>query len=167
MAEITILQNWIVTKFILPFVLVFAIVFAVLEKTGVLGTDKKQLNAMVAFVVGLIFVGVVYPKEVVGNMILFLSVALVIVFVLLVLWGFLVGESATFKEGKLKYAALGVSVVAVVGATIWAMGIHNNLIDTLFYQPWSKTFWTNAAFVVAIAAAIAIVLIGGGKAKSG
>ena len=53
--EITILQHWIFTKFALPFLLVFFIVYGVLAKTKVLG-DAKQLNAMVSFVIGLIFI---------------------------------------------------------------------------------------------------------------
>ena len=49
---------------VLPFLLVFTIVFAILEKTKVLGTEKlnnvdypkRQLNAMVAFVIAMLVV---------------------------------------------------------------------------------------------------------------
>ncbi len=45
---------------VLPFLLVFTIVFAILEKTKILGEEdgkpKKNLNSMVAFVVGLLVV---------------------------------------------------------------------------------------------------------------
>lgn len=46
---------------VLPFILVFTIIFAVLEKTRVLGTEgenhpKKNLNAMVAFVIGFLVI---------------------------------------------------------------------------------------------------------------
>src|SRR3989344_9411007 len=49
---------------VLPFLLVFTIVFAILEKTRVLGVDKvdgkeytkKNLNAIVAFVIGFLVV---------------------------------------------------------------------------------------------------------------
>ena len=71
MAAETILQSTIVSKFILPFLLVFFIVFAILEKTKLLGDGQKQLNALLAFVIGLIFTGAVFPKEVVGNLVLF------------------------------------------------------------------------------------------------
>ncbi len=76
------------------------IVFAVLEKTKVLGDDKKQLNALLAFVIGLIFVGAVFPKLIVANMILFLTVALVIVFVVLLLWGFVYSGEKGFEISK-------------------------------------------------------------------
>src|SRR3989344_5829629 len=49
---------------ILPFLLVFAVVFGILEKTRILGSEKigdteytrKNLNAIVAFVLGLLVV---------------------------------------------------------------------------------------------------------------
>ncbi|GAH78833.1 unnamed protein product, partial [marine sediment metagenome] len=97
MASETIFQSNIVQQFILPFVLVFTLVFAILEKTKLFGEDKKQLNAIIALVIGLIFVTAVFPTVVVTNkLILFLTIALVIVFVVLLLWGFVFGE---IKEG--------------------------------------------------------------------
>lgn len=160
MASHLFLQNVIFTKFVLPFLLIFFIVFAILEKTKVLG-DNKQISALVAFVIGLIFVGAVFPKEVVGNLILFLTVALVVLFVVLLLWGFVSGGKEGFEiEGWMKNVLLGVVSVAVVIAVLWATGIQGGVIDLLFYQNWSGTFWTNALFIVAIAAALALVLKG-------
>jgi len=161
MVSETIFQHFIFREFILPFLLIFTIVFAILEKTKVLGDDKKQTDAIVAFVIGLIFVSVVYPKEVVNNMILFLTVALVVAFVALLLWGFLMGEEAKIIPGDAKWikwvVAIGV-IVVVLGAFFWAAGIDSNVLNFLFKESWSKTFWTNAAFVVVIAIAIALVL---------
>jgi|TARA_B100000315_G_scaffold70143_1_gene63960 hypothetical protein len=159
MANEIFLQNWIFTKFALPFLLIFFIVFAILEKTKVFGEEKKQLNALVAFVIGLIFVGFAFPKEFLENMILFLTVALVVVFVTLMLWGFIGGSKEGFElEGWMKYSLFGISSVALIAAVLWASGVHNNLIDLLFYQNWSSTFWTNVLFIAAIAAALALVL---------
>ena len=95
----TILQHWVLTDFVYPFLLVFFITFAVLEKSKILGgDDKRQLNALVSFVIGLIFVGAIFPKQVVSNMVLFLSVALVIVFVVLILWGFIFSKEGGGME---------------------------------------------------------------------
>ena len=87
MAE-TILQHWILTNFAYPFLLIFFIAFGILEKSKLFGSDKKQLNALIAFVIGLIFITAVFPKLVVGNLILFLTVSIVVMFVALLLWGF-------------------------------------------------------------------------------
>lgn len=157
----TVLQNWILTDFVYPFLLVFFIVFAALEKSKILGgDDKRQLNAMVAFVIGLIFVGAIFPKIIVGNMILFLSVSMVVVFVFLLLWGFVMGENIKMDSKPLKYLSGALIVIAVVLAALWATGswgIFTDFYNFLFHQTWSKDFWTNALFVLLIIGALAAV----------
>jgi protein-S-isoprenylcysteine O-methyltransferase Ste14 len=157
--EETILQHWIFTKFILPFALIFAIIFALLEKTKVLG-EGKQTDAIVALVIGLIFVGFAYPKDVVENMILFLTVALIVVFVALLLWGFVTGGEAKISDSKVKMVAGIVIGVVVLIALIWATGNSPEFLSLLFEQSWSSAFWTNLSFILIIAVALAWVLKG-------
>ena len=161
----TILQSEVFSRFILPFFLVFFIVFAVLEKTKLFGEGKKQINAMISFVVGLIFVSVLYTTEVVNNLILFLTVALVCVFVIMLLWGFIFGDiKEGFKPANWMKIALAIVVgIAFIVAMIWATGLFDNVGEFLFKQAWSKTFWTNFGFILAIVIALALVL--GQKAK--
>ena len=161
MAEETILQHYIFTKFIFPFLLIFFIVFAILEKTKALG-ENKQINALVAFVIGVTFIGFAYPKEVVSNLILFLTVSLVIVFVVLLLWGFATGGEAKVWD-KVKWLVAFVIVIAVVIAVLQITGYSDELFNFFFDQAWSSTFWINVSFVVAIAGALALVL----RSKSG
>ncbi len=161
----TILQSEVFTRFILPFFLIFFVTFALLEKTKLFGDGKKQIDAMIAFVVGLIFVSVLYPTVVVNNLILFLTVALVCVFVIMLLWGFIFGD---IKEGFKPTGWMKITLAIIVGisfifAFIWATGLWGKVGETLFRQSWSKTFWTNFGFVLAIAVALALVL--GAKAK--
>ncbi len=158
MANEIFLQNWIFTKFLFPFFLVFFIVFAILEKTQIFGEDRRQTNALISFIIGLIVVSVAYPKDVINNLILFLSVALVVVFVIMLLWGFASGGQKLELQGWMKWILwIGIGI-AVVIALIWATGIDSGVIDLLFFQSWSKTFWTNLLFVVAVAAALAVIL---------
>jgi hypothetical protein len=156
----TILQHWVLTRFAYPFLLVFFIVFAVLEKTKLLGDDKKQLNALISFVIGLIFIGVAYPTEVIGNMVLFLTVALVVMFVVLLLWGFVFGDiKEGFKPtGWMKGVLAALIGVAVIIAVFWATGVNGGVFDFLFGQSWSSAFWTNLIFIIMIALALALVL---------
>ena len=163
MAVETILQHWVLTNFAYPFLLIFFIAFAVLEKTNIFGKDKKQVNALIAFVLALIFVSAVAPKLVVGNLVLFLTVSLIVVFVVLLLWGFVSGGEAKI-EGKGVRIAAGIAVVvAVILGVIWASGIELSVLNFLFDQPWSKTFWTNALFVLVVAAALALAIKGAKK----
>lgn len=154
----TILQHWLLSDYLLPFLLVFFILFAVLEKTGVLGKDKKQLNALISFVIGLIFVAAVQPKLIVGDMILFFTIAVIILFIGLLLWGFISGDGKV--ENKIVKTILVVAIfVAVIVALLVVLGVEGNIFNFLFDQSWSKTLWTNVIFLVVIAGAIALALM--------
>jgi len=158
----TILQNWLVTKFALPFLLIFFILFGILEKTKLFG-ERKQLHALISFVVGLIFVAAVQPKIIVENLTLFLTVAIVVVFIALLLWGFVIGKLPEVP-GKIQGGIAAVVVVAVAIATLWAMDVQGALFDFLFRSGWSADFWTNFAFIAVVIIALALVV--GGKTKS-
>ncbi len=163
MAE-TLLQHPVLTNFVYPFLIVFFIVFAVLEKTKLFGEEKKQLNALLAFVIGLIFVSAVFPKMVVANMILFLSVAIVIVFVVLMLWGFVFSTKDGFvMTSGMKWGLFVVITIALIIGILWAAGVSGRVYDFLFNQSWSEAFWTNLIFVILIGVALAAMIKGSGK----
>ncbi|HLC78756.1 MAG TPA: hypothetical protein VJH92_06540 [Candidatus Nanoarchaeia archaeon] len=161
-----ILQHEALTDFVYPFLLVFFIVFAILEKTRVLTDDKKQINAFTAFVIGLIFVAAVNPKIIVTDLVLFLSVAVVIIFVVLLLWGFMSGGQANFSApGPVKWI---VGILIIIAVTIFlfiSTGISDDVYGWLFKSDWSGDVWSNIIFVVIIAGAMAVVLASkvGGK----
>ncbi|MEX0920545.1 MAG: hypothetical protein WDZ69_03125 [Candidatus Pacearchaeota archaeon] len=169
MAQETLLQHWIFTDFALPFLLVFFIVFGILEKSKLFG-EGKQLNAGIAFIIGMIFVVAVAPKLVVSNLILFLTVALVVMFVGLLLWGFVAGEDGLKFENvppTLKWF-IGIFIaIAVFAGLLWAAGTSVEVFDTifnfLFQSSWSGAFWTNVSFIAVIIIALVLVL----KPKSG
>jgi hypothetical protein len=92
-------------------------------------------------------------------MILFLSVALVVLFVFVLLYGFVIGDKDGFKmEGWMKYLLTGVILIAVVVAVFQSTNYNLDIINLLFKQDWSNTFWTNAFFIVIFAAVVAWVL---------
>jgi len=160
----TFLQNEIFTQYIFPFLLMFFIIFAVLEKTKLLGEGKKQLNALIAFVIGLIFVVAVGPKLIVGNMILFLSVAIVIIFVFLLIWGFIFGDEKGFKAANWMKWVLGIlGGIATVVAVVFATGLNTQVVS--FFSGQSQV-WTSVAFVIVIAIALALVLLSKEKKSS-
>lgn len=153
----TILQHEIFTRFAFPFLLIFFVVFAILEKTEIFGKGKRQINALISFIIGLIFVSVSYPVDVVSNLILFLTVGIITMFVGLLLWGFVAGE--TKLENKWVRILLGIIIfVAVIIAVLWSAGWGTFVGDWLFGQDWSGPFWTNLLFIIMIAAAIAAML---------
>lgn len=162
MAVENIFQHPVATTFFYPLLLIFFILFAILERTKILGDDKSQINALVAAVVSMIFVGSVFPKEVVSNLILFLTVAIIVIFVVLVLWGFATGGELTkdfMSHTGIKWSVGVVTVIAVIIAILWSTGIEGGIYDLLFGQSWSSGFWTNFLFIVVVAAALAITMI--------
>jgi hypothetical protein len=162
------LQNTIFTKFLLPFLLVFFIIFAILEKTKLLGEGKTQINALISFVIGLIFIAAFNYSAVVNNIVLFAVIAIVVLFVGLLLWTFLSGEAGlSLGDNKGFRTVLLVALFIAVGiGVIWAFGIPLSTIsNSLFNQVWSQPFWTNLIFIVLIGAAIAIAI--GSAAKKG
>jgi len=136
--------------------------FAIIEKTKILGEGKQQLNAMTAAVLAAIFVGAIAPKMIVSNMVLFLTVSMIIVFVGLLLWGFVSGGELgkDFLSNKGLRITAGIMVfAAVILATTWSAGIDNmGILNSLFSQSWSQTLWTNVAFIMVIVGALAWVL---------
>lgn len=163
-----IFQSEVATGFIYPFFLIFFVVFAVLDKSNILGKEKKQLNAMVAGVIALIFVGALFDKvNILQNLILFLTISLVIIFVVMLLWGFVASDDKGLQLAPgLKNALIAIIGIAVVVAVFWALGVGQSFFDWLFESSWSDTFWTNAVFLIVIAAALAVVLKAGGSSKS-
>lgn len=158
MAIDTIFQSDVATNFFYPFILIFVLVFAILEKSKVLG-EGKQKNAMISLVIALIFVSAVFPKVILSNLILFLSLSLVVVFVLMLLWGFVASDKDGFKlDDNLRKGLMALIGIAVVIGVFWAFGVGQIFWDWLFNSGWSDTFWTNLIFVVLISAAIAVVL---------
>lgn len=170
MAAETILQHWLLTDFVLPFLLIFAIIFALLEKSKILGDDKKQINAIIALVVGLIFVGVAFPKLIVGNMVQFLAVAIVIIFVTLLLWGFATGselKTNIMDNRGVKWTFGIVLIIAVILAILWATGTNLGTdLNFLFGSSWSSGFWTNLIFIAVIVAVVVTVARTASKAKA-
>ncbi|MFA5953670.1 MAG: hypothetical protein WC812_03690 [Candidatus Pacearchaeota archaeon] len=165
-----ILQHPILTDFLYPFLLVFFLVFGLLQKLEILGKEKKQLDALIALVIGLIFVSVVFPKIVVSNLVLFLAVALVIVFVSLLLWGFVNGKAEFGSKMKI---FLGIILfLSIVLAVIWATGFGggitpalSNSFNFLFNSAWSGTVWGNIIIIVLVIGAILAAV--GIKKKAG
>ncbi len=155
----TILQAPILTDFLYPFLLMFFLLFALLEKTKIFGDGKKQINAFLSLIIALVFVSAVFPKIIVGNLMLFLSVGLVVVFVALMLWGFVSGE-AKFGDGTRKFLGWLIGI-AILIAVLWASGLGGGLVgafDWLFGSSWSGTVWTNILMIALIGGAIAVAI---------
>ena len=154
--------------YILPFLLVFTLTFAVLDKTKLLGEGKRQINAIISLVIGLILIAFPYAQGVIVKLIPFLAVALVILFVFMLMYGFAMGKKEGDVLDKGVKIALGIIVgLAVIVAVLWATGAWDKVYDTLVGGSSSSQIWMNILLIAIIGGAMAIVLSTGGKKNSG
>lgn len=149
--------SWpIFTEGILPFLLVFTLVFAILERTKILGEGKKQINAIVSLVVGLLLIAFTYPTGIITKLVPFMAVMAVVIFVFLLLYGFVAADG---KEGLklhkgIKIAAGIIILIALVIAVLWATGSLDFIEDTFS----SSSIWGNIILIAVIIGALAVVL---------
>jgi len=107
------------SNIILPFLLVFVVVFAILEKTKILGEEKRNANLIVAAIVGFLFIG---AQSLVGFTIRWLP--LVAIFLVILLGYFLVFGFVGIHEVKGLKIALGIIFgLALIISILWATGL--------------------------------------------
>jgi hypothetical protein len=164
--EETIFSSLIFSRYILPFLLVFTLIFAILEKTKILGEDKRQINAIISLVMGLIVIIFPYPTGIIVKLVPFLAVAVVIILVFMILWGFVAGgkEGLTINKG-LKITFGIIIGIAVIVAVAWATGAWE-VISGVFTGGASNTILLNLFFIAIVVGAIAAVVASSAKGKT-
>ncbi|MFH1308060.1 MAG: hypothetical protein ABIH72_04365 [archaeon] len=167
----TFLSNAIFTQVVLPFLLVFTLVFAVLQKTKLLGEGKKRIDALIALVIGILLVAFAYPTGIIVKLMPFMAVVLVILFVFMLLFGFVYSGKDGFSMPNGVKIALGILVaIALIVAVL-------NFTQCSGQTCWEKVtgFITGDAdndllasglFIVAIIIAMALVLWNPGSKSS-
>ena len=161
----TILSSPFVKDLALPFLLVFAIIFAVLQKSEILGKGKKQTDAIIALVAGLIVVAVGSATKIINNLLPVLAVGLVVLLVFFLLWGFAFKEGEFTIHKNVQWAIGGIAAITVVVAALYytgGMDYVKNLVSG-----GGSSWLTNILFIALIVAAIAVVIgFGGGKSDN-
>jgi hypothetical protein len=123
---------------ILPFLLIFTIVFAILEKTKVFGVEeiegrkitRKNVNAMVAFVIAFFVIASSKLVEIVTTV----SSWMVILLLMSVLFLILVGSF--WKEGEGVFLEKGWRTLFMVIMFVGIVAIFLEAIKTDSGQPW-------------------------------
>jgi len=149
-------------EYILPFVLVFTLIFAILEKTKILGEDKKQVSILVGIVVGLIFISFPYPKGIVIFLMPFLALAVVILFVFMLLYGFIVQKEKDVLGKWWKVVLIGVLTISLIIAILMAAGYWDVAYNFMFNSNTGTQIFVNA-FLIAIIAGVIVAVIKGEK----
>lgn len=161
----TVLSHPLVVEVLLPFILIFTLVFAMLQKSKVLGDGKKQIDAIVALVIGLIVVSFANAVGIILQLIPFLAVCLVIILVFLVMWGS-VFEAGKFSVHKnVQWALGGVFAIAVIIAVLIFTGAWTYIMN-LFTGGSGSDWVTNIVIILVLIGVVAAVLAGSPKGGS-
>ena len=163
----TVLSNPVVVETVLPFLLVFTIVFAVLQKSEIFGKGKKQIDAIVGLVIGLLVISFAQAVGIIIQLTYFLSISLVIILVFMILVGSFTKEGDFFKEMPkgIRWILIIASFIAVVVAVLYITDAWSYL-QGLFFQGNESNFVMNLIFLAIIIGAVAAVAYGGAKEKS-
>lgn len=146
------IANPFVSNIILPFLLIFVVVFAILEKTKILGDDKKYADIIVALVIGFMFIAV---QSFVGFTLRFIPI--VSVFIVVLLSYFLIfGFIGVHETKELKTTMMIIFGLAFIAAVLWATG----LLAKWTASTSKADFVGVVTLVIIIGAAIALTLSG-------
>ncbi len=113
---------------LLPFLLIFTLVFAILQKSKILGADKKQFNVIIALVMAL---AVIIPHvtgsypggfdvvDVINSILPQIALVTVLILMVLIIIGIFAPAAATWA------ALVGVVIVVLIflGTTNWIFGL--------------------------------------------
>ena len=148
---------------ILPFILIFVLIFAILQKTKLLGDGVQQINAVIAFVIAAIFVAFSTQVTWLKDFTVFLAIALFILFVFLLIYGFTYADKNGFTLGnELKILIAVIAFIAVVVAALIITDTWDKVVT--FFT--SSNTGSNVIFVILIIGAVVAVLFGGKKDKA-
>jgi len=150
-------------EYILPFVLIFTLVFAILQKSKILGEGKKQIDAIVGLVVGLILIAFPFSRDIVVKLMPFLAVAITVLLVFMIFYGLAYGNAEMNKW--IKAAFLIIFSLALVTVFLFITGWWDPIYDFMFNRTGSGQVWINVLLIIIIAAAVIAVLRGSKEKK--
>lgn len=161
MVSPTILQSDMVVQMLLPFVLVFTVIFAILQKSKILGDGKKQIDAIVSLVIGLIVVSYAKAVGIIINLMPFLAVAVVVLLVFLLIWG-MVFVDEKFGVPKSVKTTVGVlAAIGVVATLAYITPVWGYLLD--LFNGGDSSIISNIIIFAVVIAAIGVVVGFSGK----
>ncbi len=151
-------------EFVLPFLLVFTLIFAILDRSKMLGEDKKQINAIVSLVIALIFLAFPFARNLVVNLMPYLVVFIIILFAFMLILGFIMAKKEGDMLNKGLKIALGIIFgIAFVVVILIISGGWDWIYSGLQGGGYFDTIILNLVILAIIGGAIAVVLASGGK----
>jgi len=161
----TILSHPLFVQQILPFLLVFTLIFAILDKTQILGEGKRQINAIIGLVIGLIVLAFPPATELIVNLMPILAVLAVILLIVIMLFAF-ISQDKEFEMPKSIKIAFGVIIVLALGIGLLVLTDSLGFLIEGFGTDQGRMIATNLFFLLVIVGAIIAVVAGKGSGDS-
>ena len=146
-------------EMVLPFLLTFIVVFAILQKSKILGADKRQIDSLVALVVGLLVVGLPVTRNFIVDFIPWISVGIAVILAFFLLYGFVAGDLS--GTGMSKGMKIGFGVLAglfVLGVLIYVTGLADEVGN--WFGVNGEGGWTSLIIILLVAGAAIWVVVG-------
>lgn len=131
---ISMIDSWGISDVIFPFILIFTIIFAILQKSHILGKDKKNFNVVVAMVIAFSTVSfhVIgrYPSNydpviVMNKAMPFIALLLVVAIVFFILAGLFGIKPENYKETSY-------SLITIILLNIFVINAYPEIKDFIF-----------------------------------
>lgn len=158
-ASIPILISPFFTSYVLPFVLVFTLVFALLQKTQLLGEGKKQINAILGLIIGLILIAFNSARDIVVQLMPFLAVSAVILFIFMLIYGFVMGKKEDVLHKGTKITLGIIFALAFITVLLYVSGLWSPVYDFMFNRETGAQIWINLLLIAVMIGAVVAVVV--------
>ena len=169
MAVETILASEFAINIALPFLLIFVLVFAILQKSKILGEDKRQIDALLALAISLIVVAFTWATNIIALLMPFLAVSLVVLLVLMLLLGMVNKGGEDWDKmfpGWFRLILGIVIILAVIIAVLIVTGQWDTVKAYLFDNGEPTSALINIIFLAIVVGAVATVILSGKRRES-
>jgi hypothetical protein len=155
----TILTSDFAVRVVYPFVLVFVLIFAILQKSKIFGDDKRQIDALIALSIALIFVAFNWATDWIINMMPILAVALVSILVFLLIYGFVAsGQDGLEIPNWIKNVAILIATAVVIFSILFASGYWEYVYDSFFSGGEVSGFWVDVIIILFVIGLLVLVV---------
>ncbi len=100
--------------FLLPFLLFFAIIYATLDKTEIFGKDRRDINALIAFVIAFIAAMTSWVVKAVTGFIPWLVFVMVVIIGILMGIALVFGDMEKFRKNWGWFGKLAIVIISLV-----------------------------------------------------
>lgn len=145
------------SQMILPFLLVFVTTFAILQKSKILAEGNPQVDAIVAFVLGLILIITPVARNIIVSIMPWAAVGVAVLLVFFILYGFVAGELNSLPN-PLKYGLGALAGVFTIGVVLAVTGLGERIISALTRS--GSNLLVNIAMILVVVGAVVVAIVG-------